>query len=236
MKKKIASRIGFMQGRLSPIYKNKIQSFPWNNWHNELVECKKININLMEWTLDYPKLMENPLIKNTEDTFKILKKNNISLNSVTCDFFMQKPFFKNRFTKEINVLKKIIKTLKNYKIILVIPLVDNSSVKNINEENYLKRVFLTIYKNQIKFSKLKICFESDFPPSKLKNFISYFPKHKFGINYDTGNSASLGYNCVEEIDKLKNRIYNIHIKDRKFKSATTRLGSGDFDFKNFFKK
>ena len=29
------NNIGFMQGRLSNLIDNKIQSFPWNNWENE---------------------------------------------------------------------------------------------------------------------------------------------------------------------------------------------------------
>ena len=33
---KILNKIGFMQGRLSPIYRNKIQSFPWMHWKQEL--------------------------------------------------------------------------------------------------------------------------------------------------------------------------------------------------------
>ena len=28
-------KIGFMQGRLSPMQGKKIQSFPWKNWKNE---------------------------------------------------------------------------------------------------------------------------------------------------------------------------------------------------------
>ena len=57
--------------------------------------------------------------------------------------------------------------------------------------------------------------------------------NKFGINYDTGNSASLGFDFDEEKKYMK-YIYNIHIKDRKFRGPSVRLGKGDFDFKNFF--
>mgnify|MGYP007072153412 CR=1 FL=1 len=55
-------RIGFMQGRLSPIVDGKIQSFPWDNWKNEIIIAKSIGLSQMEWTLDQDRLYENPLM------------------------------------------------------------------------------------------------------------------------------------------------------------------------------
>ena len=34
------NKLGFMQGRLSPIYDNQIQSFPYQNWENEFNQAK----------------------------------------------------------------------------------------------------------------------------------------------------------------------------------------------------
>ena len=56
------NKIGFMQGRLSPLVNNQIQSFPFNYWLNEFPLAKQLGISLMEWTLDYPKLHQNPLL------------------------------------------------------------------------------------------------------------------------------------------------------------------------------
>ena len=69
-------KIGFMQGRLSPIFRKKIQSFPWNYWRKEIIIAKKNNFNLIEWTLDYPGLINNPLISSKEqkETLFFLKK------------------------------------------------------------------------------------------------------------------------------------------------------------------
>ena len=54
-------KIGFMQGRLSPIYRNRIQSFPWNNWKEEFQIANRLGINLMEWTIDNYKFHSNPI-------------------------------------------------------------------------------------------------------------------------------------------------------------------------------
>ena len=227
-----------MQGRLSPIFKKKIQSFPWNYWRKEIFIAKKNNFNLMEWTLDYPRLFNNPLISSQEQkkTLIFLKKNKIFVNSVTCDFFMQKPFFliknKKKFELNINNLLKIIKKLINAKIkFIVIPLVDKSSIKNTYQEKLVIREFNKIIKNlNTNNFKTKILFEIDYSPSKLKKFIKKFSSNFFGINYDSGNSASLNYNIDEEFNCYGDRILNIHIKDRIKYGITIKLGHGNVNF------
>lgn len=228
-----------MQGRLSPIFKKKIQSFPWNYWRKEIIIAKRNNFNLVEWTLDYPRLLENPLISSKEQrkTLFFLKKNKISVNSVTCDFFMQKPFFliKNKKKREINInnLIKVIQKLINAKIrFIIIPLVDKSSIKNTLQEKQVVKEFNKIIKNLNNNNKTKILFEIDYPPSKLKNFIKKFSINFFGVNYDSGNSASLNYNIDEEFNYYGNRILNVHIKDRVKYGKTIKLGHGNV---NFFK-
>ena len=55
------------------------------------------------------------------------------------------------------------------------------------------------------------------------------------VNYDTGNSASLGFDPIEEFKYYGHRISDIHIKDRKLNSGSVILGTGDVDFSRFFK-
>ena len=63
---------GVMQGRLSKKINNKIQAFPEKNWKNEFSIAKKLNLKLIEWTLDYKNFYKNPLL--TEDGQKTIKK------------------------------------------------------------------------------------------------------------------------------------------------------------------
>ena len=56
------NKIGFMQGRLSPLVNNQIQSFPFKYWLNEFPLANQLGISCIEWTLDYPKLHQNPLL------------------------------------------------------------------------------------------------------------------------------------------------------------------------------
>ena len=63
-------------------------------------------------------------------------------------------------------------------------------------------------------------------------FILNYPSEYYGINYDIGNSACLGYDPEEEINNYGDRIYNVHIKDRLLHGSTVPLGSGNADIKS----
>ena len=55
-------KLGFMQGRLSPIVRNKIQAFPFKDWKKEFILAKKIGFKLMEWTIDTYNYQNNPIL------------------------------------------------------------------------------------------------------------------------------------------------------------------------------
>lgn len=227
-------RIGFMQGRLSPIVDNKIQSFPWNNWQQEIETASKNNINIIEWTIDDDRLYENPLLtdKGRKEINYLTKKNKVKIPSLTGDCFMQNPFWKTHGEHKkklqddfINILYACKKTSIS---IILIPLVDNGSIENQEQEEELF-AFLSSKEKLIKELSLRVCFESDFPPQKLNKFISRYDKQVFGINYDTGNSSAMGFNPYEEFEEYGDRIINIHIKDRPLGGATVPLGDGNAD-------
>ena len=48
----LTSRIGFMQGRLSPQVGDRIQAFPRDHWREEFPIAERLGFPLMEWTLD----------------------------------------------------------------------------------------------------------------------------------------------------------------------------------------
>src|SRR5262249_16893688 len=73
---------------------------------------------------------------------------------------------------------------------------------------------------------VKIVFESDLPPAPLAEFIDKFPREVFGINYDSGNSAALGYDPADEIPAYAPRILNVHVKDRLRGGTAVQLGTG----------
>ncbi len=233
------SRLGFMQGRLvNSEKKNSIQCFPAKNWAEELKIAKKLNFKIMEWTINDENIKHNPLFNGKIKYLKkLVKKNKIKIPSITLDYFMQRPFFKIKKKTEkekvINNLKKIIINGNKLNIkYFVLPLVDNSSVKSINQEKILVEGIIELLKLIKKNSYF--LFEIDYLPNKIPNFIKKFKSNKVGINYDTGNSAGLGYDFKKELKYFK-YVKNIHIKDRKLRGKTVRLGFGNWEYKKFFK-
>jgi L-ribulose-5-phosphate 3-epimerase len=234
----VKNKIGFMQGRLvDSEKKNAIQYFPSKNWKKEIKIAIENNFNLMEWTINIENIKKNFLADSIIDKRKLnfLTKNNFKIESVTCDYFMQKPYFKKKYEKAkyniIRITKNLIKNCEKLKIkYIVIPLVDNSSITDSLEE---KKAISELKKYEKYLKKTNILFEIDYPPKRVLKFIKKFNPYKFGINYDTGNSASLGHEIKDETEYFQ-YVKNIHIKDRTFRGGSVRLGKGDFDFNFFF--
>ena len=228
---------GIMQGRLSKRIDNKVQAFPKENWRLEFEKAKKLGLKSIEWTLDSSYLQKNPIFTQIgqETIKKLSKKYSIKVDSITCDYFMEKPFWKikkNEFV--INYLKKILNSCKILNIkFLVIPLVDKGSIKNFKERKNLLKICKTIIK-YLRKSNVKIIFESDFPPEKLKKFIFQFDKRYFGINYDVGNSAGLNYDIDKEFKCYGSYICNVHIKERYKNGVSIKLGQGNANFYKLF--
>jgi len=228
-----------MQGRLSNLIDNKIQSFPWYNWENEFKIAFQNNFNLMEWTLDQERLYENPLMTSggQKKIIRLCRKYNLRIKSVTGDCFMQMPFWKNLEKK--NFLEKcftdIIQSCFNVGInIIVVPLVDNGSIDNQNQEKELFYFFKNNF-SLIKEKSIKIAFETDYSPRAVEKFINNFDNEYFGINYDIGNSAGLGFACKDEVTRYGAKILNVHIKDRHLNGGTVPLGQGNANFIEAFK-
>jgi L-ribulose-5-phosphate 3-epimerase len=225
------ARIGFMQGRLSAVVDGKIQAFPWSEWREEFSRAKALGLTRMEWTIDQDRLRENPLTRaaGREDITGLCEANAVRIASLTGDCFMQAPFWKASGDRQKSLIDDLDLLLEGSSAVgiefVVIPLVDNGRIENEAQADALLRVLLD---RDASLSKqcVRIVFESDLPPKPLAQFIAKLPRENFGINYDIGNSASLGYDPAEEIAAYAARILNVHVKDRLRGGTTVPLGTG----------
>lgn len=229
-----SERIGFMQGRLSAMVDGKIQAFPRDEWREELPRAKALGIGRMEWTIDQERINENPL--NTESgrgaIARLARGNAIQIGSLTGDCFMQAPFWKaGGETQQARIadLDLVIASCAALRIeFVVIPLVDNGKIEMPQQTEALRSILLDRTASLTK-QGVKIVFESDLPPAHLASFIAEFPPEVFGINYDIGNSAALGYDSSQEIAAYAPRVLNVHVKDRQRGGTTVPLGTGAAD-------
>jgi len=231
----LRDRIGFMQGRLSPLVDGKIQAFPWDHWREEFPVAQKLGVRLMEWTLDHERLEENPLMTDAgrREILALSRLHNIKVGSLTGDLFMQAPFWKSADTDErtqrLREFDAVLSSCAEVGInIIVVPLVDNGAMENWQQENLVVSELLR-RRDILSRRGTKVVFECDYEPAALTEFIARLPDDVFGINYDIGNSAALGYDWKEEISAYGARIVNVHIKDRKLGGTTVPLGTGNAD-------
>jgi hexulose-6-phosphate isomerase len=77
---------------------------------------------------------------------------------------------------------------------------------------------------------VEIDIETTLPPLVLASFLDKLPHPLLKINYDTGNSAGMGYDIESEFAAYGHRIGSVHIKDKLLKGPTVALGTGVADF------
>lgn len=229
------SGIGFMQGRLSPMVDGRIQSFPWSCWRDEFEIAERCGLRMMEWTLDQDRLYENPLLTaaGRAEITLLCERHGISIPSLTGDCFMQAPLWKARGSERDNRERDFLAVAHacaELRVsLVVVPLVDNGRLDNDAQTESLLS-FLVEQARFLSGAGLRMAFESDFGPWDLARFIERLDPACFGINYDIGNSAALGFEPGEEIAAYGQRILNVHVKDRVLGGTTVPLGEGNADF------
>jgi L-ribulose-5-phosphate 3-epimerase len=233
-------RIGFMQGRLVDQIEGRIQAFPWNDWQLEFARAAELKLSSMEWTLDDPRMSENPfMIAEGQRTIKELSaQTGVRVNSLTGDCFMQAPFWKAGGSTRSALLEKldlILRSAANLGVkFVVLPLVDAGRLETDEQRELLIAELLRRHPS-LQSSGTQIIFETDYDPGVYAQFLSRLPKDSFNVNYDIGNSASLGFDPTEEFAAYGARIVNVHVKDRKRGGTTVPLGTGSADFDLVFK-
>jgi len=231
----LTKQIGIMQGRLSPRIDGKIQAYPAKTWQKEFEIAQEIGYAAIEWIVEKP-LEVNALMSKSgmQQIKEIILKTGVRIDFICADIFMQQPLI--RMSQEIREenkehLKNILVSAKEVGAMGVeIPFVDASSIKSESEINEL----ISCMQEAFELAKeigMKISLETDLNPTSFKELLDRINLNHVQANYDIGNSASLGFDPIEEINAIGKRILNVHVKDRKFGSTTVPLGTGDADIK-----
>jgi hexulose-6-phosphate isomerase len=112
---------------------------------------------------------------------------------------------------------------------MVIPFVDASSIDTQAEFDgvvmLLKRLLEPAGNTGI-----EIHLETSLTPARFAELLNRLTDPLLKVNYDSGNSSSLGYAPREEFAAYGERVGSVHIKDRLLGASTVPLGTGDADF------
>ncbi len=70
-------------------------------------------------------------------------------------------------------------------------------------------------------AEVQVAFETDLNPHRFNRFMANFDPLSFYVNYDIGNSPSLGHKPCEEFDAIGDRVANVYVKDRNLQGTTS---------------
>ena len=230
---------GIMQGRLLPKFKNRYQAHPLGYWKDEFTIAKEIGLSYIEFIIDHNDYEKNPLISDLgiNEIENIIQKTGIGVRSICADIFMEAPLHSennsiSKASKEI-LLKLIEKSAKLGITDIVIPCVDQSTLKGEADQKRLIENLTEPIRLGNK-RKINLALETDLAPIPFLNLLNKLDAGVVKVNYDIGNSASLGFDIFEEFKLYGNRISDIHIKDRVLGGGSVVLGTGNANFKSFF--
>jgi L-ribulose-5-phosphate 3-epimerase len=224
--------IGIMQGRLVPRYLDRYQAFPVGYWQAEFHIAKSLGFSSIEFILDHGTEQQNPLMNAAGLTQiqTLISETGVAVRSICADYFMEAPLHSPHKESSQAVLKTLIANARQIGVKdIVIPCVDQSSLKS--EANITQFIqALQPLLPDAEAAGIFINLETDLAPIPFKALIAALNSPVIRVNYDTGNSASLGYNPTEEFSAYGHLISDLHIKDRVLGGGSVSIGTGDVDF------
>ncbi len=212
--------LGVLQGRLSKPVNGHYQEFP-PTWGEEISLLPDLGLSGVEWLITNNVFRDNPLFNNTQNGYIM----SVCLDNLVSDQICDEIFLAQNLDPICNLLSS---TFIN---ILTIPILDDS---DLNDDGKRKQFCQLIQNYGPRYPNLKFAFESEMPIHKLDEIVSLCDN--FYVTYDTGNITSCGVNHEEYITFFKDKIINVHIKDRTYERQTVEPMSGDTDFHLIFRK
>ncbi|MBL4615233.1 MAG: sugar phosphate isomerase/epimerase [Magnetovibrio sp.] len=219
--------LGVMEGRLVPKYRGRYQAHPIGYWREEFDVAAECGLELIEFILDYDGAEENPLLADPAAILGAVNDTGVSVKSICADYFMESPI--QRVNASIDVLGRLIDSAVVIGVRdIVIPCVDQSSLGG--DEASAFAAAIQPLANKAQDVGINLALETDLAPKQFSELLDAIGSAAVTVNYDTGNSAALGFDCREEFAAYGERITDIHLKDRVLGGGPIELGQGATDF------
>ncbi len=233
------SLLGVMEGRLLPKYRGRYQAHPVGYWQDEFSRAAEFGLDCIEFILDFSDAELNPLLRTdgSEELLALIEKSGVKVRTVCADYFMEVPLHhadESIAGQSQVVLGRLLKHGKKLGLSdIVIPCVDQSSMsERATMDRFVARLSPMLC--EAEYAGINLSLETDLAPQPFAELLARFDSRRVTVNYDTGNSAALGFDPAEELACYGERISDIHIKDRQRGGGSVMLGSGDAQFERFF--
>lgn len=227
-----------MQGRLLPKFNGRYQAHPVGYWQKEFDSAAAFGLDCIEFIFDYNDAEANPLLSESgaDEILAVSDRTGVAVKTVCADYFMEAPLHHaddSVGAGSQRILERLLARGVQLGLTdIVIPCVDQSGLRDAAETERLVRR-ITAVLERAEAAGINLSLETDLAPQSFAELLDRFDSPRVTANYDTGNSAALGYDPAEELASYGDRITDIHIKDRVRGGGSVPLGTGDADFPRF---
>lgn len=224
-----------MQGRLGAPEEGRFQSFPRQGWRLEIARAAEIGLRGIEWIYDLFGEGANPLetVEGREELRGLLAQHGVAVVSICADYFMDRPLLRCSQAENAELLERLQWLLGICPEMgvgrVVLPFVDASRIRDESERDQVVANLRQMLP-QAERHDVELHLETDLAPQAFRELLDLLDHPLVKVNYDAGNSASLGYRPEDEFAAYGARVGSVHIKDRRLGATTAPLGQGDTDF------
>lgn len=235
----VQRKLAIMQGRLLPPVEGRIQAFPRELWEREFPHAAAAGLDAIEWVYDTYGLGANPL-QTAEGVARIAllsREHRVAVRSICADYFMDFAFVRSTGDERAARLAHLEWLLRQAALLgvsrIVLPFVDQSEIRDAADReaaiDSIRRALPAAHS-----AGVELHLEASLPPGDFALLLACLPHPFVKVNYDSGNSSSLGYKPAEEFAAYGARVGSVHVKDRVLHGGTVPLGQGDADLGTVF--
>jgi len=197
-------RFAIMQGRLLPPEDGLFQCFPRERWREEFARAAEAGLDAIEWIYDVHGADVNPLATDPglAEMAALSRQHGVAVVSLCADYFLDRPFVRIAPESAAGLVEHLIWLLGRCHLAgitrVVLPFVDASRIETPADEARTVDV-LTRVLPVCAASGVELHLETALAPAAFGSLLARLPDPLLRVNYDSGNSASLGYNVAEEL-------------------------------------
>jgi L-ribulose-5-phosphate 3-epimerase len=232
-------KLGIMQGRLVAPDGGRFQSFPRARWRDEFALAAAAGLDTIEWIYDAYGEDINPLTtdEGRRELERLGREHGIRIESVCADWFMDFPLI-GVDTKTTQMrwqrLAWLMRTCTDLPVNrVVVPFVDAAAIRTPDDAAGVA-AGLNSLSGLIDVTNVELHLETGLSPRDFAALLAQVKHPRIKVNYDAGNSASLGFRPRDEFAAYGTQVGSVHLKDRRLGAGTVPLGAGSTDFSALF--
>jgi hexulose-6-phosphate isomerase len=232
--------IAVMQGRLVPPEGDAIQCFPRRRWRDEFSLAAEAGVDAIEWIYDRHGADVNPLATDTgiEEMAALSRSTGTAVVSVCADYFLDFALLGASPSRYEELVERLIWLVERCRAAgarrVVLPFVDAARIATATDRERALDILARVVP-VCETVGIELHLETSLDPESYASLLAHVPSRWVRVTYDSGNSASLGYNVAAEFAAYGDRIGSVHLKDRVLNGGTVPLGAGDADLNSLFR-